>query len=271
MTVVPIYTVDAFTSEPFKGNPAAVCILPGPADPGWMQKIAREMNHSETAFLHGANNQYALRWFTPTVEVELCGHATLASAHILWESGLAETDKAIAFHTLSGRLTATLEREWIELDFPAAELEPGDLSDAVLDALGVSPTAILHSGEKYLIELEDEEEVRRVKPNFAALRKQPGRGIIITARSDVQGVDFVSRYFAPWIGVNEDPVTGSAHCLLGPYWQKKLARNHMTAKQVSRRGGVLRVRMSGERVYIAGQAVTISRGEISIPFEEERQ
>lgn len=266
---IPIYHVDAFTHEPFKGNPAAVCILPGPGNPIWMQHIAREMNLSETAFLHGEQNEYSLRWFTPQVEVELCGHATLASAHVLWESGLAEKGKPIAFHTLSGRLTAAGNEGWIELDFPANELVPGDLTDATLDALGVTPLAILRSGEKVLIELESEEEVRRVKPNFAALRKLPGRGIVITARSETPGVDFVSRYFAPWIGVNEDPVTGSAHCMLGPYWQKKLAKNHLNALQVSRRGGALKVRLSGDRVYIAGQAVTISRGEVTTPFIAE--
>ena len=260
---VMFFHVDAFTNVPFKGNPAVVCLLPEEGDPQWMQQFAREMNLSETAFLYRIEEGFSLRWFTPLTEVELCGHATLASAHALWEAGEAPQNKPISFMTLSGKLTASKANEWIELNFPASYSEPCDLSDYYLDALGITPLAVFQSNGQYLIEMGEEAAVRAVKPDFSALRRLPGKGIIITARSNKPGIDFVSRYFAPWIGINEDPVTGSAHTILGPYWQKKLSKDHMTGYQVSKRGGSIKIRMSGERVYISGQAVTISRGLVT--------
>lgn len=259
---IPLYHVDAFTDTPFKGNPAAVCLLPGIKSENWMQHVAREMNLSETAFVLREGDYYRLRWFTPVTEVELCGHATLASAHVLWESGQISKDEVIRFRTLSGFLPARFSKEWIELDFPGAEVTPADLTEPYLEALGVLPEDVYRSGEKYLIEVADEKDVRRIAPDFNALRKLKGRGIIVTSRSEIPGVDFVSRYFAPWVGINEDPVTGSAHCILGPYWGKKLGKNYLTGIQVSARGGTVKVRLSGERVYLSGRAVTIFRGAL---------
>lgn len=264
---VPIYHIDAFTNVPFGGNPAGVCLLDEKADPVWMQQIAKEMNLSETAFLHREDEYYSLRWFTPVTEVELCGHATLAAAHVLWLRGDVNETEEIRFHTLSGTLTARKVEDWIELNFPVAKLEAADLTDRYLVALGISPDVIMHSDEKILIEVADETIVRKMKPDFSALLKLPGRGIIVTAVSETPGIDFVSRYFAPWVGINEDPVTGSAHCMLAPYWQKKLAKNYLTAYQASTRGGILKLRLSGERVYISGQAVTVMQGTVSARTE----
>ncbi len=259
---IPIYQVDAFTSEMFKGNPAAVVLLNAPAEVAWMRNIAREMNLSETAFLTPLAEGYGLRWFTPQAEVELCGHATLASAHVLWESGIVPASAKIRFSTLSGWLRASKNGGWIELDFPSAAATPGDVSEEVIAALGIVPEFIFHSGEKWLLEYHDEAEIQALSPDFAALRSRPGRGLIVTARSEKPGIDFVSRYFAPWIGIDEDPVTGSSHTILGPYWAEKLHKNHLTAQQVSARGGLLKVRVSGERTYISGQAVTVFSGQL---------
>ena len=262
----PIVQVDAFTSNPFAGNPAAVCILPAPRDADWMQRVAREMNLSETAFLHprtgGPDQEFDLRWFTPTVEVDLCGHATLASAHALWESGrLGPTDTA-RFHTRSGLLTALRRGEWIELDFPATPDQPAEAPPGLLEALGVSARYVGKSRFDYIVELDEERAVRAVRPDFARLRALPARGAIVTSRASDDGVDFVSRYFAPAFGIDEDPVTGSTHCCLGPFWSARLGKQTFVAHQVSDRGGVLKVTVEGDRVRLGGQAVTVLRGEL---------
>lgn len=262
--------VDAFTAEAFKGNSAAVCILEEPRDERWMQLVAGEMNLSETAFVVPGEPAWSLRWFTPVSEVDLCGHATLASAHVLWERGLLAKDRAAAFDTRSGRLTARRLANgsgegdvWIELDFPAtADQEIAPPPDLV-EAVGASARYVGRSRFDYLLEVADEETVRRVSPDFGRLRAVGGRGVIVTARAASAGVDFVSRFFAPAFGIDEDPVTGSSHCCLAPYWARRLGRTSLVAHQLSARGGVLKVRLDGDRVRIAGQAVTVLRGELT--------
>ncbi len=257
-----VYQVDAFTRRAFAGNPAAVCVLPEPRDEEWMKDVAREMNLSETAFLVQRADGYNLRWFTPAVEVELCGHATLASAHILWEAGFLEPDQQARFHTLSGLLTAERAGDWIELDFPAKPDEPASPTEELLRGLGVTPEYVGKSEFDYIVEVDSEQTVRNLKPDFTLLMRADARGIIVTSRSDSPGYDFVSRFFAPAVGVNEDPVTGSAHCVLGPFWSKRLGKEELVAYQASARGGVVKVRLAGPRVKLGGQAVTVMRGEL---------
>lgn len=257
-----IYQVDAFADKPFSGNPAAVCVLPEERDPKWMQNVALEMNLSETAFLHKGKDGYNLRWFTPAAEVELCGHATLASAHILWETGHLKPDEQARFHTLSGLLTATLEGDWIEMDFPATPDEKVSPPPGLTQALGAAPTYVGKNIFDYLVEVDSEEIVRGLTPDITALKKFPARGVIVTSRSASSKYDFISRFFAPAVGVDEDPVTGSSHSCLGPYWSRKLGKDELMAYQASPRGGVLRVRPQGERVKVAGQAVTVMKGEL---------
>ena len=258
-----ITQVDAFTSEPFGGNPAAVCLLPGPTDASWMQRVAREMNLSETAFLvRRDDGGFDLRWFTPSVEVDLCGHATLASAHVLWEENHLAPDTPAVFHTRSGRLAAVLRGGWIEMDFPAEPDEPAALPDGLADALGTEPTYVGRNRFDYLVQVDAEATVRRLAPDFRRLGEIDARGVIVTARAETDGFDFVSRYFAPHAGIDEDPVTGSTHCCLGPYWQRRLGRDTFTAWQASERGGLVRVRVHDERVALSGQAVTVLRGEL---------
>jgi PhzF family phenazine biosynthesis protein len=261
---VSIFQVDAFTGEPFAGNPAAVCLLPGPAEEGWMQKVAREMNLSETAFIHQVGDSFGLRWFTPALEVELCGHATLASAHILWESGRLAPEEYARFQTASGVLEARLREEEIEMDFPATPEEPSTAPSELLEALKITPVYVGRSRFDYLLEVGSEDEVRDLDPDFALLKRQPLRGVMVTSRSKVPEFDFVSRFFAPGAGIDEDPVTGSAHCCLGPYWSRKLDLADLTACQISKRGGVLRVSPRGERVVLGGRAVTVFRGELMV-------
>jgi len=215
---IPIFQVDAFTSEPFKGNPAGVCLLRGPAEDAWMQSVAAEMNLAETAFPLAEGDGFRLRWFTPKVEVKLCGHATLATAHILWEQGIVPAGREARFQTLSGLLTARRDGDLVELDFPARPPLPKapDWAEAVVGALGIKPTAIVLSAEDVLFEAADEEAVRSVQPDFATLRQLPARGVIVTSRSSSPDYDFVSRFFAPAVGVDEDPVTGSSHTVLVP-------------------------------------------------------
>ena len=258
-----IHQVDAFTKTPFAGNPAAVCVLPEPASERWMQNVAREMNLSETAFLVKNDDGYQLRWFTPLVEVDLCGHATLASAHVLWETGETRPDETIRFHTRSGLLSARRDSDWIELDFPATPVSPCDPPPALLDALGVSPEFVGKSIFDYLVELSNEAEVRALAPDFSTLARVETRGVMATSRANGPECDFVSRFFAPATGVDEDPVTGSAHCALGPYWQSRLGKSEFSARQVSARGGELRVRVGDDRVRIAGQAVTVLRATLA--------
>jgi predicted PhzF superfamily epimerase YddE/YHI9 len=263
----PLYQVDAFTAEPFAGNPAAVCLLEDDADPGWMQRVAAEMNLSETAFLRpGAEaDRYGLRWFTPAVEVELCGHATLASAHVLFTEGLAEAGRELRFDTASGPLAARRDRDGaIWLDFPATPATPVDPPAGLVEALGGGAARWVGRGRfDYLVELADEQAVRDLAPDVRRLEGLGPRGVIVTAAGDGSGGhDFVSRYFAPAAGIDEDPVTGSAHCTLGPFWAERLGRSELTGFQASARGGLVQVHPRGDRVLLGGQAVTVLRGQL---------
>ena len=263
MTIAQIiHQVDAFTRTPFSGNPAAVCVLPKPASERWMQDVAGEMNLSETAFLVKRENSYDLRWFTPTVELDLCGHGTLASAHVLWETGEARPGETIRFHTKSGPLSAAGDGDRIELDFPTTPVSPCDPPPSLIEALGTSATFVGKSKFDFLVEVPCERVVREAVPDLGALARLDTRGVILTARSDSPECDFVSRFFAPGSGIDEDPVTGSAHCALGPYWQTRLGKANFAARQVSARGGELRVRVDGDRTRIAGQAVTVMRATL---------
>lgn len=258
-----IVQVDAFAAERFGGNPAAVCFLRAPREAAWMQNVAREMNVSETAFLEKRDDGFGLRWFTPAVEVALCGHATLGSAHAIWEEGLAKPDERLRFHTQSGVLTAAQQDGWIELDFPAKAEKKAPAPEGLEAALGVRPKYVGRNQYDYLVELESEAAVRGLQPNHTLLRQLKVRGVMVTCRAEKGPYDFVSRFFAPGSGVDEDPVTGSAHCCLGPYWAKRLGKSDLLAYQASPRGGVMRVGVRGERVTLGGQAVTVLRGELA--------
>ncbi|MBI3416724.1 MAG: PhzF family phenazine biosynthesis protein [Verrucomicrobia bacterium] len=259
---VPLYIVDAFTAKPFAGNPAAVCVLPAPRDEAWMQNVAREMNLSETVFLHPESDGFRLRWFTPTVEVALCGHATLASAHVLWETGRLQPQQLARFYTQSGLLTADRLADRIELDFPAKRAEPTPPPVGLLEALGRAAKFVGRSAFDYLVEVDSENTLRELKPDFRRLAGIPVRGVIVTSRSAAPEFDFVSRFFAPASGVDEDPVTGSAHCCLGPFWQERLHKPEFIAFQASARGGVVQVRVEGQRVKLGGNGVTVLEGEL---------
>jgi len=259
---LPLYQVDAFTRTPFRGNPAAVCLLTGPADAAWMQNVAREMNLSETAFVYPTGESFSLRWFTPAVEVDLCGHATLATAHVLWETGRLAPDATALFDTLSGRLMASKQGRLIEMDFPAVEAHPEPAPDVLIKALGVKALQVARNRLDYLVEVADEAIVRALKPDLDAIAHVPVRGVIVTSLATATEYDFVSRFFAPASGVPEDPVTGSAHACLGPYWGARLAKNDLVGYQASARGGIVHVRVAGERVVLAGEAVTVMRGEL---------
>jgi len=257
--------VDAFTSRAFQGNPAAVCLLDRERDDAWMQSVGAEMNLAATAFLLPRDDGFSLRWFTPAVELDLCGHATLASAHALWEEGVLAPDATARFPTRSGLLTATRAGDWIELDFPATPAQPADPASPLLESLGVTaPVYVGRNKFDYLIEVESEELVRGLDPDHALLGTIPVRGVIVTSLSSSPDFDFVSRFFAPVSGIPEDHVTGSAHCSLAPYWSSKLGKTEMTAFQASRRGGVVRVRLEGDRVKLGGQAVTVLRGSLEV-------
>lgn len=260
---IPIYVVDAFADRPFAGNPAAVCLLDEPMDAGWMQQVAREMNLSETAFLQRQEDGFGLRWFTPTVEVDLCGHATLAGAHVLWTTGYLWTSEEARFHTHSGVLTARQVDGWIELNFPAVQAKPASPEPGLIEALGVDALHVGRNQFDYLVEVASEEALRQMQPNHSLLRRLPVRGVMVTSRSDRGRYDFVSRFFAPGSGIDEDPVTGSAHCCLAPYWAERLGKDEMTGYQASPRGGVVRVRVEGDRVILGGQAVMVLRGTLT--------
>ena len=262
MTHTPIYQVDAFAQAPFQGNPAAVCLLNQEADANWMQNIAAEMNLSETAFLFPKNESYGLRWFTPATEVDLCGHATLASAHILWETGALSPERPALFDTLSGRLTSTKNQDWIEMDFPAEPATKSALPDGMLQALGADPLYVGKYRMDYIVQLKDETCVKKLAPDFNALSKIQIRGIIVTAQSVDKKCDFISRFFAPGAGVNEDPVTGSAHCCLAEYWGERLKKNSLVGYQASKRGGWVKMKRSSGRVHLSGQAVTVLQGTL---------
>jgi len=256
--------IDAFTSEPFRGNPAAVCFLDRERESGWKQNVAAEMNLSETAFLLPRGEEWSLRWFTPAVEVDLCGHATLASAHALWEEKRLAPNKEARFQTRSGLLTASRDGDLIELNFPVTLEKKVDAPPGLLEALGTKAKYVGKNKFDYLVEVDSEETVRALKPDHAALRKFGVRGVMVTSRASNGGYDFVSRFFAPGSGIDEDPVTGSAHCCLTPFWAARLGKSELTAFQASSRGGVLRVRLDGDRVRIAGRAVTVLSGELRV-------
>ena len=258
-----IFQVDAFTDQPFAGNPAGVCILEAPRDDEWLQHVAREMNVSETAFLRRQADGFDLRWFTPRVEVDLCGHATLASAHVLWQEGHLQPGAQARFHTRSGLLEARREDGFIELDFPAYAPHPLAAPAALVQALGVTPDAVARFDVGYLLAAVDSEEtVRGLDPDLARLATLPDLAVMVTSRAASGEYDFVSRVFAPRAGIPEDPVTGSTHCCLGPFWRERLGQDAFTAYQASARGGIVRVRVEGERVRLGGQAVTVLRAEL---------
>jgi PhzF family phenazine biosynthesis protein len=266
----PLYHVDAFTNEPFSGNPAVVCPLDGPTDAAWMQHVAAEMNVSETAFLYSVGKDFNLRWFTPTTEVDLCGHATLASAHVLWEQGLLAAGTPARFHTASGLLTVTSADGWLHLDLPAVVADAIDSPPGLEEALGAKTAWVGETRLDYIAEFASESVVRELDPGLAAIAKLPVRAVIVTAKADSPRsdavsprFDYVCRVFGPGHGIPEDPVTGSAQCALGPYWQAKLGKDDLAVYQASRRGGFLRVRPKGDRVIVSGQAVTTTVGEFS--------
>jgi PhzF family phenazine biosynthesis protein len=257
-----IYQVDAFAEKVFKGNPAGVCILAEPMEEQLMQNIAMEMNLAETAFLYRQENGFNLRWFTPETEVDLCGHATLASAHILWETGVLDAGCEAVFFTKSGRLSARKDGEYIILDFPAEADVQIDTPEDIIKSLGVP---VVYTGQNrmdYIIEVDNEVTVRTLKPDLEIMKRLKTRGVIVTSRSASPEYDFVSRFFAPGVGIPEDPVTGSAHCCLGPYWKRRLGKDKMIACQASKRGGILTVTVDGDRVYIGGKAVTVFCAEL---------
>jgi predicted PhzF superfamily epimerase YddE/YHI9 len=265
---IPLFHVDAFTDRPFAGNPAAVCLLPKWKEDGWLQAVAREMNLSETAFLVRQPAHFDLRWFTPTVEVDLCGHATLASAHILWQQAAgAEGDsqgEEIRFSTRSGILKAIRPGKDIELDFPIIPEEAAQAPPGLLAALGASAKYVGRNQFDYLVEVESEAHLRGIAPDFKRLAAIPVRGIIVTSTSADTRYDFVSRFFAPASGVDEDPATGSAHCCLADFWRKRLGKTEFVSFQASARGGVVKVRVVKERAMLGGRAVTVARGELLV-------
>lgn len=259
----PIFQVDAFASEPFRGNPAGVCLLREEASDPWMQNVAMEMNLSETAFIRPRGDEFSIRYFTSLVEIPLCGHATLAGAHVLWEEGLVSPDAPIVFHTSANRLEAVREVDRIRLDFPARPVAEAEAPSWLEEALGSRPLAAFRWPEMgWLVELESEHGVRDLEPDLGLLRRGTFGGVIVTARCESGPYDFVSRFFAPDLGIDEDPVTGIAHCCLGPYWAARLGRTELTGHQVSGRGGVVKIRVKDERVELIGQAVTVIRGSL---------
>lgn len=262
MSVI-LYQIDSFTSVPFSGNPAGVCLLEGRVEADWMQHVAAEMNLSETAFVYPLSEGWSLRWFTPKVEVKLCGHATLAAAHALWESGWLDQDHPANFYTQSGLLTATRREDGIELDFPAQPVTAQEGSvDELENILGAKVLSVWFADWTYLVELENEAAVRELQPDFAAMPASPWGSLIVTSRPETNEFDFVSRFFGPVVGINEDPVTGSAHCVLGPFWGPRLGKTKLVGHQVSSRGGVVGVELAGVRVKISGPAVTVFKGQL---------
>ncbi len=262
---VPIFHVDAFTQQAFRGNPAAVCLLVQPATDVWMQAVAAEMNLSETAFvvpISADGTEFQLRWFTPTAEIDLCGHATLATAHILWTQGVTPKYATILFQTRSGQLAVTHEQGLITMDFPARKVEACQATPALRSLLPDNPVFVGKSADNFVIELKSEDLLTRYKADFQAIKAVAPHLLILTCRSDKSEYDFSSRVFAPGVGINEDPVTGSAHCALVTYWGEKLGRNRLSAFQASERGGHLQLEWRGERVFISGYCVTVSQGSL---------
>lgn len=265
-TPLPLQIVDAFAERPFSGNPAAVCYLPQPAPVQWMQQVAAEMNLSETAFLLREGEAFRLRWFTPLAEVKLCGHATLASAHVLWSEGHLPEEQPARFQTLSGLLVAEKKGSLIQLDFPALAVSPNHHASLapLKAALGADPVELWQTEEDWLVILENQQAVRDLQPDFGRIRQLEPRGLIVTAPGGESGFDFVSRFFVPKLGIDEDPVTGSVHCALASLWRQKLGRATLRAYQASRRGGVLEIEHTGERVLLRGRALTTLRGQLLV-------
>jgi predicted PhzF superfamily epimerase YddE/YHI9 len=263
---VPLFVVDAFTTEAFRGNPAAVCMHGGITSmtDSWMQSVAAEMKHSETAFVSPLDDVWSLRWFTPIVEVQLCGHATLASAHVLWETEAVAPDSTITFVTRwRGELRARRRGKTIELDFPASPTMATDAPIGLVEGLGARPRHVEMNDDFVVAELIDEQAVRNLRPDLAQLRRLGNRGVIATAAADAAtDGDFVSRYWAPNAGIIDDPVTGSAHCALAPFWATKLGRTALVGRQVSAREGSVETRLDGDGVLLGGNAVTVVRGEL---------
>lgn len=259
----PLFIADAFAREPFTGNPAAVCLLETTMDDERMAKIAAEMNLSETAFVErDGTGGFGLRWFAPKAEVDLCGHATLAAAHVLWEQGWLSRSETARFSTRSGRLTADWEDGEIVMDFPAEAPAPTAAPNELIEGLGLIPKYVGRNRMDYVVEIDGEEAVRSLRPDYGMLARLDARGVIVTSRGKGDDCDFVSRAFFPVLGVNEDPVTGSAHCALAPYWEKRLRKSGLTGYQASERGGYVGVRTIGDRVQLRGRAVTVLRGQL---------
>jgi len=263
MSQLSFFVVDAFTNRLFSGNPAAVVPLTSWPSAEWLQNVAMEMNHAETAFIVPNGAGYDLRWFTPMVEVDLCGHATIATAQVLAELGQLPEGGEVAFSTRSGRLTAQRAGKLFQLNFPRLAVFQESAPPKLLESLGVTPTFVGRSQFDYFLELGTAEEVRAIRPDFKQLGQVDCRGVIVTARSDETRFDFISRFFGPSVGIDEDPVTGSAHCCLADYWSQKLGRNRLVGYQASRRGGVVHVEAIGDRVLLGGEAVIFARGTIS--------
>ncbi len=260
MTTLTFFQVDAFTEIPFKGNPAAICLLDNELSAELMQEIAKENNLAETAFVLPVENGFNLRWFTPTVEIKLCGHATLASAHVLWEKGILSHGQTASFYTKSGLLTVTKSYDWIQLNFPRFGLNKTAIPGEIISALAATPiNTVCASDGRFIIEVATEDEVRLLKPDFSILKNY--EVAVVTSQAEPSsGYDFISRTFTALHGVDEDPVTGSSHCALAPYWAEKLKKNSLSAFQASARGGALKLQVVGERVLIEGKAVTVIEG-----------
>jgi PhzF family phenazine biosynthesis protein len=264
---IPLFHVDAFTDRPFAGNPAAVCLLPSWKEDRWLQAVAREMNLSETAFLVKQADHFHLRWFTPKTEVDLCGHATLASAHVLWNQKQTISDE-IHFSTRSGILTAMHRDGEIELNFPLEPDEPSPVPANLVAALNVSPLYIGKNRFDYIVEVDSENTLRHLEPDFRLLGTVPCRGVIVTSRSADPRFDFVSRAFFPRLGVDEDPVCGSAHCCLAHFWRNRLGKSEFVAFQVSARGGVVKARIAKDRVFLSGKAIMVAKGEVLVESDD---
>ncbi len=260
-----IYQVDAFTAEPFKGNPAGVCILSKEVSKKWMQNLAAEMNLSETAFIVKTANKYKIRYFSPAAEVPLCGHATLASAHVLFQSGMVRRNEVITFTSRVGDLFVRKSGNWIIMNFPAYDLEPIQIPSIAEKLIGIRPEKLYRTSHDWILALlNNEEDIRNLKPDFSMMKDSPFGNLIVTAPSEDTNFDFCVRCFAPALGINEDPVTGSAHCALTPFWNKTTGREEFISRQISKRSGILKVALKGNRVEIAGHAKTIFKAELYV-------
>jgi PhzF family phenazine biosynthesis protein len=260
-----IYQVDAFTTKPFKGNPAAVCIFEKEPETEWMQNIAMEMNLSETAFVFQDKGNMNIRFFTPEAEMNLCGHATLSASHILYETGVVQKKDTIELHSKAGKLIIRWDAGWITMNFPVYPLEKRSIPDEFMKLTGIKPLELYNAGSGWTLALlNNEEEVRNMNPDFASMRNSDFGDLIVTATSSDPAFDFCVRCFAPAVGINEDPVTGSAHCALVPFWNARTGKSTFNSHQVSKREGVLKVSLRGERVEISGEAITIFRADLFI-------